>query len=1225
MSNIASTLSLNLPAITALCVGPRGSLIFAASGLPNNTNNTYGGNPGLSGDFYIDTSTGLYYGPKTINYPSNPLFTLNTPASAFVYTYFNGVTSLISTQYGNNTINLVSNNSAILGGVNNSLTGNNSFIIGSNITANVTDFTLVNNLSSTGVIFASAGNSNQWYIASTNVSANSGNWQSTYTNVSANSANWQSTYTNVSANSANWQSTYTNVSANSANWQNAYTNYYNQAYLTYAQYTLNTNLSSIVPARGTFNVTGSASNIGGGNFNNVLSAFSSVLGGKYNTASGYYSNITGGFSGQASGRYSNIAGGVCNTASGYGASIAGGTGNVASGSNATIGAGAYNTASNSSTFIGGGRCNTASGVRSIVIGGLNNTASGNYSFVAGSSANNTKGFSHAFILGTGLSAASANYTYVNNISSQGIVSDSSGSSTQWNATYTAVSTTSAAWQNTNTTVVAKSASWTNAYTYLNTNTATTFAVNNFTAGGTGAIGDNTTIGYVNGVNTGLYLTKGTTYGVPAIQGITTSLGVNQAIAINPQGGNVGIGTVNPNSGKLHVQRGSGNNSIADIYATDSTQWIHLNSNEAAASWNPLVQNNDASIIFSAGTIDNTNSAIVIGPYSASAKGIRINNSGYVGISTATPNTNLTVNGNLSSTNIYASNNVGIGTSTPNYPLTVNGVISATNSIVSSTSIYGTSPNSGVTGGVIVKDAVSNPNAAYLQFVNNAASVSYGYVQGLSAGGVNIGGGNVGIGTVTPNTALTIVGNISATGNIITNGIVTGSNKVSFKQFRYNNGDQQTSTFYRMNSFVGTDGNLYVAGYGAGYCPGNGNQMTYADNGFHLSMIPLAANETIKQHYMSGRTMYVLTNLGNLWGVGYNGYGQLGVGDTTDRNIWVKANITNVLSFYCSNGQGGVTSCYAIRADGIYAWGYGGYGQLGTGGTGNPSTPTLTFATANLPSGQYFTKIACNNDGNNGGSGNAFALTSAGALYAVGYNGQGGLGLGDVAQRNIWTSVNVSGVTNVWINQWSGYGTSYILVNNTLYAAGYNGYGQFGNGTVTNSTTFVVAAGGITNISTIALGSGNGTSVIALLTDGTVRTWGFNSSYQLGTGNTTQQNSPYNPSLSNIIKVLIIDVNGPTTYALDSNGSLWSAGYNGYGQSGNGNTGYSSVFYAAVKSGSIKFVNFDCWGENTGTGVTAVDQRGNLYSCGYNGQYSAGVPWVQNPYISVMQPVTIQGS
>ena len=99
MSNIASTLSLNVPAITALCIGQRGSVIFAASGLPSNTNNTYSGNPGLSGDYYIDTSTGFYYGPKTTSWPTTYLFSLNQPLSSFAYTLVSGTTSLIIPQY----------------------------------------------------------------------------------------------------------------------------------------------------------------------------------------------------------------------------------------------------------------------------------------------------------------------------------------------------------------------------------------------------------------------------------------------------------------------------------------------------------------------------------------------------------------------------------------------------------------------------------------------------------------------------------------------------------------------------------------------------------------------------------------------------------------------------------------------------------------------------------------------------------------------------------------------------------------------------------------------------------------------------------------------------------------------------------------------------------------------------------------------------------------------
>jgi len=85
----------------------------------------------------------------------------------------------------------------------------------------------------------------------------------------------------------------------------------------------------------------------------------------------------------------------------------------------------------------------------------------------------------------------------------------------------------------------------------------------------------------------------------------------------------------------------------------------------------------------------------------------------------------------------------------------------------------TSPNSGSTGGVRIRDAAGDPDAAYLQFINNAANSQLGYVRGLKAGGLTFGtnaveaarilsDGKVGIGTTTPAYPLQVNGEVRAT-------------------------------------------------------------------------------------------------------------------------------------------------------------------------------------------------------------------------------------------------------------------------------------------------------------------------------------------------------------------------------------------------------------------------------------------------------------------------------
>jgi hypothetical protein len=416
MSNVTGTLSLNVPAITALCVGPRGASILVGNGIPTLS-------VGATGDLYIDLNTYNLYGPKqggALGWPGVPIVSLVQTVSTTGFTIYSGVTSNLVSRYGNN--RTYGTNLAILGGSNNTLSGDSSFIIGSNITAAVTGFVLTTNLSSTGTIFASAGNSNLWSNTSTTLNTSSGRWESSYTTLCATSGVWTS-YQNASGTFL------TSIPGSST-------------------YTFNTGTSSLAPVSGNNTAAGTWSNIAGGCGNSVSGDCSSILGGRNNkiNSSVTFATIGGGDANLISNNYSTIAGGLVNSAT-YLSFVGGGDGNCASGNNSTIGGGhnnctsgncsligggsinsnsgnyssiiggSYNCTNGVSTIIGGGYCNRLTANCSVIGGGACNYVDGQYSFATGF-CNNTKGYNNVSLLGTGLSAIQQNTTYVNNISSQ---------------------------------------------------------------------------------------------------------------------------------------------------------------------------------------------------------------------------------------------------------------------------------------------------------------------------------------------------------------------------------------------------------------------------------------------------------------------------------------------------------------------------------------------------------------------------------------------------------------------------------------------------------------------------------------------------------------------------------------------------------------------------------------------------------------------------------------
>ena len=130
--------------------------------------------------------------------------------------------------------------------------------------------------------------------------------------------------------------------------------------------------------------------------------------------------------------------------------------------------------------------------------------------------------------------------------------------------------------------------------------------------------------------------------------------------------------------------------------------------------------------------------------------------------------------------------------------------------------------------------------------------------------------------------------------------------------------------------------------------------------------------------VDGTSTFVVRKDGSLWAWGYNGYGQLGVGDTNNRLS--PAKVMDNVSTINSDGS----SLFVVRKDGsLWAWGRNGLGQLGVGDKNDRLTPA---------------KVMDNVSTINFSLGSFFAVRKDGSLWAWGGNGSGQLGVGDTNNR-----------------------------------------------------------------------------------------------------------------------------------------------------------------------------------------------------------------------------------
>ena len=288
---------------------------------------------------------------------------------------------------------------------------------------------------------------------------------------------------------------------------------------------------------------------------------------------------------------------------------------------------------------------------------------------------------------------------------------------------------------------------------------------------------------------------------------------------------------------------------------------------------------------------------------------------------------------------------------------------------------------------------------------------------------------------------------------------------------------------------------------------------------------------------------------NAWAWGDNSLGQLGAGN-------VGPNSFKPVPVDYSLGDKAIAAGQAFSlalssATTVWAWGYGKDGQLGDGTTTYANGQNYSESPVLVSNLTGVTAIAA-------GALHALALTSSGTVSTWGYNGTGQLGIGtrtgpqtcNFSDPCSMVPVQVSNLSGVTAIGGGYYHSLAVRSDGSVWSWGYNNCGQLGDGTTIDRYAPVR----VSNLSgAIAVAGGDETS-LALKSDGTVWSWGGACSPSASPNSTV----PVQVANLSDVTAIAASVMDDHYLAIKSDGTLWAWGNNSGGQLGNGSTTSSSV-------------------------------------------------------------------
>lgn len=351
-----------------------------------------------------------------------------------------------------------------------------------------------------------------------------------------------------------------------------------------------------------------------------------------------------------------------------------------------------------------------------------------------------------------------------------------------------------------------------------------------------------------------------------------------------------------------------------------------------------------------------------------------------------------------------------------------------------------------------------------------------------------------------------------------------------------------------------DSNLYVMGKNSYGCLGIGNAVEQYEL-VHSSSDVKKIVASSSGHHLESNYAFILKNDGTVWATGRNVSGQLGTGDTVDILAWTQVpfldEVGEISDIFCAGTENAAS--YILTIDGkLLSCGYNALGALGFNDTTNRNTFQIIPALLNTKITKF---VVASGFHNSNYTISCLALSENGQLFAWGSNGFGQLGTNDTTQKNnpvlVSITLDVDEVVEELYAPTSSYNFFIKTNKNKLFGAGNNAYGQLNQGNTTNSNIFIKVFEDVKSIYiTSCLNYGYLIGLYIITNDNKLFVCGYNVSGVLGKNKITNISTAEQVEFEHIAKIKQIvsgGLNTPFICILQEDGKVFACGNNASGQ------------------------------------------------------------------------------